>query len=69
MPPESSSICVYVSEPTGLLTLFAQIQFSASTASGPFSANLAKDVWSISTAASRAAWCSRPTAANQFCRS
>ena len=44
MPPESSSICVYVSDPTGLSTLFEQIQFNAASASGPFNANLANDV-------------------------
>ena len=40
----------------------------AASASRPFMVNLANDVWSISTAASRHATCSRPTAANQFCR-
>ena len=68
MPPRASSIWVYVNAPIGLSTSFAQIQFSAASASGPLSTNLANDVWSISPAVSRIARCSRPTGSNQFCR-
>src|SRR3546814_18439621 len=68
MPPLSFSIWVSVSEPTGLATLLAQIHDSASSASGPFSTNLAKLDWSKSPAASRAARCSRPTASTQLGR-